>query len=277
MKLHQPMIHALFFTSLCFSGVGCSLGTEVGNGFKPGKDGGGDSRTQMPKKAFPNDSTEDIATDGLFERGDAVISSDSGMGSAATVASINSKTSTESIKSIRPISRIDDAMLQNTRLPNSLVDLAMTGCASPLYGSGAPSGRVEFSLAVNGDLSAGKISVTASADGKSWDIIGTDPLFRRTVTLTPEVTVKATSANGAVVDVPSYSSCEVQSITTTTSLSGYSGAFRKITQKLATSKGNTYLTWYVQEGAGDYITRLKRIELDKFADAQQAFAVFSAP
>ena len=310
MRLSLQITRFVSIGGLCLVSLACSLGTEVGNGLKPPK--GDDNQEKVGAAKSSPDSMSDSASEaqilaGLFDSSGGIASSGGGgplsSGSyggqsgqdpyeSRTVGTYTGAGSGKQGETAQPgedlgpfvsnarslaIVPIDSSQLQGDKINQLLIDLALTGCASPLYG-GTPSSNANFSLTVNGNsLGFLPVNIIGAPDRSSWSIRSSGLQIDRTIELTP--TVKVTGSRGSPVPevIPSYSSCSTRGTTSASTLPNYGGTFVKTTFKLATSRGYTYLTWYLKDGPGDFITRLKRIELNKSPDANDPFMVIAAP
>jgi hypothetical protein len=310
MRLAVQITRFVAIGGLCLVSLACSLGTEVGNGLKPPK--GDDNQEKVGAAKSSPDSMSDSASEaqilaGLFDSSGGIATS--GAGGAVSSGSYGDPKDRDPYESrtkgvptgtgggtqgetappsedLGPfvsnarslaIVPIDSSQLQGDRINQLLIDLALTGCASPLYGV-TPSSNANFSLTVNGNsLRFLPVNIIGALDSRSWSIRGSGLQIDRTVELTP--TIKVTGSRGSPVPevIPSYSSCSTRGTTSASTLPNHSGTFVKTTFKLATSRGYTYLTWYLKDGPGDFITRLKRIELNKSPDANDPFMVIAAP
>jgi len=297
----------------------CSLGTEVGNGLKPGNpgsagsgaspDSSASSDDKAPKSAYtPFASASDDSLFTPFNNGESFgqvaaigtggqidpfmarslasgvlsggVAASSGIGSgtgAASGASVFSGSELAKIKSdlsAVPVA-ISDSQLTEANFPLLLVDLAFTGCGSPLADLSAV-GAAAFKLSISGEQ-RGNFAMKPAPDFKTWEIRGSDGGLVRTVTPitisnsgTTIQTVSSSDASGAALRPISV--CSDFKSTAGETLAGRPGKFTKRTVKLATSKGYSQLIWY--SSGSDKIVQ---VSLTANADAIVPFAVFDTP
>ena len=303
MKLRSPLLKLLAMSSISLYGHGCALGTEVGNGAKPEKDGDqSKSSKQAPIPAAPK-STDNAYGDslvGIFGGpeingqenwkaiGDGVSAYPAGVGSVAGMGQAGSSgvsagavgdgiSGKSAISDTRPLAPIvESKALNKANLDPTIIDLALTGCQSPLYKQN-PAGSATFAV-VNAALSQKtSITISAAAEPDTWSITSEDKALARFVKWSPQVVVTKPVADGTLVAVPSYGRCTPVAVAAPAVLAGFNDKFTKTTYLITTSRGNTYLTWYVMDGTGDFISRLKRIELDKAQSSPNPAVVMSAP
>ena len=172
---------------------------------------------------------------------------------------------------------ISDSQLTKSNLQLLMIDLAFTGCGSPL--AELSTGAATLQLSINGGQ-RGKFEIKAAADQSRWEIRGSDGVLIRTVTpitlSNSGVTIQTVSAGDASgIVLRPISVCSDFTSVVDVTLEGKAGKFTKKTVKLTTSKGYSYLVWYQEGVAGS--GKVVRVSLSAQVNSTAPYAVFQTP